>query len=68
MRFVWQVGDTSVAEFDSSTGLLRAKKLGSTTVGFTVKGFLPKLPQKIFFITTNAGVCGEHTEHKRIRP
>jgi len=38
----WTVGDTSVASFDPATGLLRARRPGSTTLSFQVRGFVPK--------------------------
>ncbi|MEP6571489.1 MAG: Ig-like domain-containing protein [Gemmatimonadota bacterium] len=40
--FDWSLSDSSVASFDTATGVLLAKKLGTTTLSFVMKGFVPK--------------------------
>ena len=40
--FQWSVADTAIANFDPGSGLITGRKLGTTTLGFTVRGFLPK--------------------------
>lgn len=40
-RLTWQVGDTSVAAFDPTTGTLAARDTGSTTLTVRLSGFEP---------------------------
>jgi Tol biopolymer transport system component len=40
--FSWSVGDTSIAGFDSSTGVLTARRPGTSSLTFSTKGFVPK--------------------------
>jgi TolB protein len=40
--FDWSVSDTAVATFDTATGTLLARKAGTATLSFSMKGFLPK--------------------------
>jgi Tol biopolymer transport system component/uncharacterized protein YjdB len=36
----WALGDTAVATFDTSTGILTGKRVGSTTLSFRARGFV----------------------------
>ncbi|HXI22102.1 MAG TPA: hypothetical protein VNH46_13500, partial [Gemmatimonadales bacterium] len=38
---IWTVGDTAVASFDPATGRLLGRRVGSTTIAFAARGFLP---------------------------
>jgi uncharacterized protein YjdB len=38
----WNVADTAVAGFDPSTGMLTARRPGTTTLTFAARGFVPK--------------------------
>lgn len=38
----WSLSDSTVASFDPATGILTARKGGSTLLNFTVRGFQPK--------------------------
>jgi acylphosphatase len=38
----WSVGDTMIAAFDAETGVLTARRPGTTTLQFSTPGFLPK--------------------------
>lgn len=38
----WSVSDTSVAGFDPATGILTARRPGTTTLTFAARGFVPK--------------------------
>ncbi len=38
----WNVADTAVAGFDPATGVLTARRPGTTTVTFAARGFVPK--------------------------
>lgn len=40
-RIVWELGDTALATFDRSTGLLTPKALGTTTLTARLTGILP---------------------------
>jgi Tol biopolymer transport system component/uncharacterized protein YjdB len=42
LAYDWVVGDTTVAVFDPGTGVLTAKHLGTTTLSFATRGFVPK--------------------------
>ncbi len=38
----WTVGDTAMARFDPATGVLTARRAGTTTLSFAVRGYVPK--------------------------
>ncbi len=42
LPFEWQLGDPSIASFDTATGVLKAKKVGTTTLSFSLRDFRSK--------------------------
>jgi uncharacterized protein YjdB len=59
---LWSLSDSSVASFDQATGVLTARKGGSTQLSFTVRGFQPRgwtvevLPGEVQLTTSRASI------------
>jgi hypothetical protein len=67
----WSLSDSTVASFDSATGVLTARKGGSTLLSFTVRGFEPKswtvevMPGEVAFTTSRVSLRpGEELQAK----